>query len=153
MEMTLSRALRYKKRIIEKIRKLETDIQSNNSKAEGEERDADVKMCMKQRSAWTNHLIDFKLALQEATKPIQRLVFELAETKAELSFLQRISTTKGQVKARYREEPTMTYTAEITKKDVDTRTEELQKRIDELQTRIDAHNATTNVAVRDPELS
>lgn len=152
MEMTLSRALRYKKRIIEKIRKLESDIQSNNSVVEGEEREADVKLCMKQREVWTNHLIDFKLALQEATRPIQRLVFELAETKAELSFIQRIPTQKGQVRGRYRDEPNMTYVAEFTKKDVDAKTEELQKRVDELQTKIDAHNATTNVKLADPDL-
>jgi len=152
MQMTLSRALRYKKRIVEKIRKLESDIQSNNSKIEGEERDADVRLCLKQREAWVKHLVQFKLALQKATQPIQQLVFELAEAKAELAFLQRIPTTKGQIKGRYREETTTTYTAEITKPEVDTMTDTLQKRVDELQTKIDAHNATNNVEVADPQL-
>ena len=152
MEMTLSRALRYKKRIVEKIRKLEQDIFSNNSKVEGEEREADVRLCLGQRQAWVKHLVEFKLALQEATRPIQGLVFELAETKSELSFIQRINTTKGQVSGSYRDETTKVYTAEITKKEVDTLTETLQKNVDDLQTKIDAHNATTNVVVRDPEL-
>lgn len=152
MEMTLSRALRYKKRIVEKIRKLEQDVQTNNSKVEGEEREADVRLCLKQREAWVKHLVNFKLALQEATRPIQRFVFELAETKSELSFVQRINTQKGQVVASYRDDTTRTYSAEITKKEVDTITETLQKRVDDLQTKIDSHNATTVVNVKDPEL-
>lgn len=152
MQMTLSRALRYKKRIVEKIRKLEAEVQENNSKVEGEEREVDVRLALRQREAWVNHLVAFKLALQEATRPIQKLVFELAETKAELSFLQRVGTFHGTQKARYRDEPTMTYTAELRKKEVDTLTEALQKRVDELQTKIDAHNATTNLEVTEPEL-
>jgi len=92
MKMTLARALRYKKRVIESIRKFESDIQEVNSIVEGQERDTDVRLALKQRAAWVKHLVALKMSLQEATKPIQRLVFELAECKAEISFYQRLGT-------------------------------------------------------------
>ena len=152
MQMTLSRALRYKKRIVERIRKLESEVQENNSQIDGEERETDVRLALKQRAAWVQHLVAFKLALQEATRPIQKLVFELAETKAELSFLQRICTLHGTQRARYREDISTTYTAELRKKEVDTLTETLQKRVDDLQTKIDAHNATKQLEISEPDL-
>lgn len=38
MKMTLARALRYKKRVIEDIRKFESDIEESNSVVEGQQR-------------------------------------------------------------------------------------------------------------------
>lgn len=152
MKMTLARALRYKKRVIENIRKLETDIQSANSIVEGEMPDTDVTLALKQRDGWVKHLVSLKLSLQKATEPIQRLVFELAETKSEIAMLQRINTTHGTVKARYGGEPSLKYEATIRKNDRDKLVKGLQDRIDQYQTKIDAHNATVEIEVPDVEL-
>jgi hypothetical protein len=151
MKMTLSRALRHKKRVIETIRKFETDIQTANSIVEGEERDIDVRLSLKQRAGWVKSLVALKLALQEATKPIQRLIFELAEAKSEISFYQKLSTEHGTVKSRYGD-AAMKYEAEIRKLERDKLVKELQDRIDQLQTKIDAHNATVELEVPDAEL-
>lgn len=151
MKMTLARALRYKKRVVESIRKFENDIQASNCIVEGEERDSDIRLSLKQRSVWVEHLIGLKLALQKATQPIQRLILELAEAKSEIAFYQRLSTEHGTVKDRYGG-TAMKYESEIRKKERDKVVKELQDRIDQLQTKIDAHNATTDIEVPDMEL-
>lgn len=151
MKLTLARALRYKKRVVESIKKLETDIQQCNSIVEGEERETDITLALRQRSAWVKHLIALKLSLQNATGPIQKLVFELAEAKSEIAFYQRLSTENGMVKSRYGE-PSLKYEAKIRKGERDKIVKELQDQIDRLQTKIDAHNATVEIDVPDAEL-
>lgn len=152
MKMTLSRALRYKKRVVENIRRLESDVQLSNSVVKDEERVADVELSLRKREEWVKHLIALKLAVQKATEPIQRAVFELAEAKAECAFLQRISTQHGTTKPRYREEAAITYEAIIKKADQDKRVAALQDKIDTLQTKLDQHNATTEVEIPDLKL-
>jgi hypothetical protein len=151
-KMTLSRALRYKKRVIEKIRKFESDVQESNCKVEGEARDVDPAICLKQRAIWVNHLVDLKLAIQEATRPIQRLILELAEAKANIGFLQRIPTTHGSQRPRYRDEASVKYEAVIRKSQVDSSVASQQDVIDNLQTKIDLHNAETVIEINTPEL-
>lgn len=151
-QMTLARALRYKKRVIENIRRLEQDIDCNNSKVEGEVRDVDVLLALKQRSAWVNHLVDLKLALQQNTRPIQRLVLEMAETKAEIVFLQRMSIDHGTQRSNYRDEPSFKFDAVIRKSARDKMVQDLQDRIDQLQTKIDAFNAENFLEISTPEL-
>lgn len=151
-KMTLSRALRYKKRVIERIRKFESDVQENNSKVEGEARDVDPTLSIQLRESWVNHLIDLKLKVQEATRPIQRLVLELAEAKAEISFYRGISTVHGMHRPRYRDEAAVKYEAVIRKPEVDSAVSALQDKIDDLQTQIDNHNAETLIEINTPEL-
>ena len=151
-KMTLSRALRYKKRVIENIRNLESEIQENNSKVAETERECDPELALKIRKVWVNHLIELKLKIQEATRPIQRLILELAETKTEISFVSRIPTVHGVHRAHFRDEATLTYEAAIRKQEVNTLLTELRDRIDSLQTKIDLHNAETTITIDTPDL-
>lgn len=151
--MTLARALRYKKRVVETIRKLETDISENNSVLTGTEREVDVSVLLNQRDAWVKHLVDLKLAIQEATRPIQRLVLELAETKSEIAFFGKLDTTQGIKVDRYGiSDKEAKYESVVRKADKDARLKRLQERIDALQTKIDDHNTSVAVEVRAPEL-
>ena len=154
MKMKLSRALRYQKRVKESIRKLETDVQSDNSKVEGEERDTDITLALAQRAAWVNHLIDLKLATQMASSDIRRDILELAECKAEISFLQRLEVQKGTIKDRWsgRDGTTMKYTTILNKNQRDGMVGKLQDKIDAFQTKIDDFNTSTKLEVTDPEL-
>ena len=153
MQMKLSRALRYQKRVKETIRKLESDVQSDNSKPEGEERDTDISLAFKQRAAWVKHLTDLKLATQAASTDIRRDILELAEAKAEISFLQRLDVQKGTVKDRWdRQAPALKYVAIVNKNQRDGMVSKLQDQIDTLQTKIDNFNTATEVEVTDPEL-
>lgn len=149
-KMTLSRALRYKKRVVETIRRLETDIQTYNSRLDGTEVEVDIRKAIKDRQLWVEHLVDLKLKLQEATRPIQRLVLELAEAKSEISFWQKISVNNGKMMGMYDDKPTV-YFAEVKKTERDQSVINLQKRIDQLQTNIDAFNATNTIEIQSPE--
>jgi hypothetical protein len=152
-KMTLARALRYKKRVVETIRSLETDVQSTNSVVEGSEREVDVRMSLKRRDGWVKHLVDLKLAVQEASRPIQRLILELAETKSEIAFWSRLDTTNGVKSDRYGyKEGETKVEAVVRKSEKDERVKALQTKIDAYQTKIDDHNASTLVEVRSPEL-
>jgi hypothetical protein len=151
--MTLSRALRYKKRVIETIRSLETDISSNNSVVVGSEREVDVRVALQKRQAWVNHLVDLKLAIQDATKPMQRLVLELAEAKSEISFWNKLDTTNGVRKDRYGYgDPEAKVEAEIRKAERDESVKVLQEKIDSYQTKLDDFNASTLIEVKAPDL-
>ena len=152
MQMKLSRALRYQKRVKETLRKLESDIHADNSKVEGEGRDTDIRLALKQRTAWINHLLELKLATQQASTEIRRDILQLAEAKSEIAFLQRLNVTKGTVRARFRDEQSTKYDAVIGKNERDTMVSALQDQIDALQTKIDNFNTSTMVEVSEPEL-
>jgi predicted nucleic acid-binding Zn-ribbon protein len=138
--------------VIEKIRTLESEIQSNNSRIEDEERDCDVRLAWKQRTQWTRHLIDLKLRIQEATRPIQTLILELAEAKSEIAFWQRVPTVHGTQRSRFRDETTVKYVAEVRKPELDKIVADLQTKINSLQNKIDVHNAETTVEISAPDL-
>ncbi len=152
--MTLARALRYKKRVVETIRSLESDIQSENSVISCQERETDIRTAMKQREAWVKHLVDLKLAIQEATRPIQRLVLEMAEAKSEIAFWNRVDTSHGTKKDRYGSygDPEVKVEAEVRKSERESVLKNLQNRIDQLQTKIDDHNASTMIQANSPAL-
>ncbi len=146
-KITLSRALRYKKRVLERLRSAESDVQTYNSLAAGAVREVDVMEKIKEREKIVLHLLDLKIAMQDATRPIMPLVFQLSETKSEIAFWQRIPTVHGKVRAHYRDEAETEYWAIIRKNEVDEKVCKLQDRIDALQTRIDAHNASTSIEI------
>lgn len=149
--MTLAKALRYKKRVIEAIRQLETDIQTNNSKGEGEEREIDVLTAMKTRSSFVEHLVELKSLIQEKTRPIQYLILQLAEAKSEISFIQKLDVTHGLSRGRWETTP-VKYEAIIRKSERDKMVKDLQKKIDDIQSKIDMHNAATTLEIETPEL-
>lgn len=150
--MTLARALRYKKRVIERIRSLETDIQGHNSIIVGSTREFDVLQGLEDRHTLIQHLVNLKLSIQEATKPVQRIVLELAETKSEIAFLQRIDTKHGVIKDQWKDAPPVEYIALIRKASRDDRVKILQKQVDKLQTQLDSHNASVFLEIEVPEI-
>lgn len=153
MEMTLARALRYAKRVKEKISKVEGDIASYNSIIEGAEREIEGTIAenMARREKLVDHLIELKLATIKATQPVMPVILRLSELKGKIAFLNRIGMTHGVVNDRYGTGQPTKYVAEIRKGDRDKQVVELQGQIDELQGKVDAHNANTKINVNDVE--
>lgn len=152
MNMTLSRALRYKKRVLESIQKTESDIQLSNSVIIGTEREVDVRQVLANRTAWIKHLLDLKQAIVSATRPVERMILELAEAKAQIVFLKRVPHQSGKV-IQYSGDQPLEYNAVIRKSEIDQTVSDLQDQIDKLQTAIDQHNATTMITLECPVLS
>ena len=151
MKMTLSRALRYKKRVIEEIRKAEQAVQAYNSVVEVEGRECDIRAEIENRKKWVSHLLNLKVAVIAATAPIQKMVLELAEAKSEISYVSKINTLHGKQQARFRDDVSISYEAVVRKKEQAEWISSLQVKIDDLQTKIDAHNATTEIEIPDVE--
>jgi len=146
--MTIAKALRYKKRVVSKISKLESDIIENNSIVEGGEREINVKAALAQREDTVRHLIDVKLAISTASAPIQRMILQCAEAKSRISFYNRVPTNHGKSKDRWDENLTV-YEAELRKQKKDQEVAELESAIDEFQSNIDAFNHANNVEFGD----
>jgi len=151
-QMTLARALRYKKRVVAKIAALEADIQTNNTLIEGAEREVDIRQSLKDRDALVRHLTDLKLAMTRATSAVFPMILDVAELKSKIAFLGRIPTTHGVHRDRYGE-TNATYVAELRKKEVTKAVTDLQAQIDDLQAKIDAHNNKVTVEVSDPTVA
>lgn len=142
--ISLARALTYKKRVVESLRKLD----------EGTKPETDIKLALQQREGLVKHLILLKLTLMEATKKIQEKIFELGEAKSEISIYQGLNTTSGRVRQHsYREgDSVITFTAVISKQEKDKTVKALQEKIDNLQQEIDAHNNTTKIEIPEMDL-
>lgn len=147
-QLTLARALRYKKRVVAKIAALEADIQTNNTLIEGAEQEVDIRQALKDRDALVSHLTELKLAMTKATFSIFPHILEVAELKSKIAFLGRIPTTHGVHRDRYGE-TNATYRAELRKKEVTNTVTQLQSQIDDLQAKIDAYNNKTTITLED----
>tara|TARA_Y100000034_G_scaffold117749_1_gene157567 strand:+ start:16962 stop:17423 length:462 start_codon:yes stop_codon:yes gene_type:complete len=147
-KMTIAKALRYKKRVVSRISKLEADIVANNSVVEGGEREINVSAALAQRGDTVSHLITVKLAISSASAPIQRMILECAESKSQIAFLSRVPVQHGLQSDRWQEQTT-TYEAELRKAERDAKVLELEDRIDELQSQIDSFNNANHVEFTD----
>lgn len=145
--MTLAQALRYKKRLVEKIRKTEGDIQSNNSYMKENSPEVDVTELFQRRKQLVKDLIQLKLTTQTATQTIMPQILELAETKSEIAFWQRVPTTFGVQRDQWGDQPPVEYVATYRKSQVDAIVESLQDKVDSLQTQIDAYNNATEITL------
>ena len=150
--MNLSRALRLKKRIVENIRKLEKDIQAQNSVLKpnaGEEHSKSIRDKFALRQKYVSQLVNLKQQIQTATAPIMDLVLTLAEVKAEIAFWQAVNTAHGLQERQWGDMPPLEYVAVYSRSEVDEAVANLQNNIDTLQTKIDNFNATTTLVLVD----
>jgi hypothetical protein len=148
--ITLSRALKYKNRVIEKMRKIETDIQANNSILEGAERNYDPNVLLEERLILESHLVDLKLKIDAANAPIKESIIRMQELKSRLTFLQSIGTAHGKQQSHrnlYGDEGEVVYQAVIRKNRVDKMISDINRLIDGLQEEIDRHNNTQTIDI------
>jgi hypothetical protein len=146
-KMTLAKLLRYKNNVVEAMAECQEQIQTSNSVLVGVERECDVKAEMARLDQLVAHLLEVKALKMRATAPIQWQIFELAELKSRIRFLEGLRTAHGQ-QTTYREDvPIVAYDAVIRRNDVTQEVRALRKKIDTLQTAIDAFNADTVIDV------
>lgn len=150
MKITLARALKVKKRIIEKITKISNDITTYNRVAVGNPRDVDINQLILDRTFFKNTLITLKVKIFEAGNSIREEIFRLSELKDDIIFYKGISTERGKVYRRsiLDDERDVEYEVILTKANIDNLIKELQKQIDTIQFDvIDKHNNTTMVDI------
>ena len=91
-------------------------------------------------------LIELKVALSAANQPIQRLIFELAEHKASIAMLNKVSTKHGMVVEGYAGVQ-VRYVAQLRKPDIDREIRRLEQEIDRIQDLLDHFNHATMITI------
>jgi DNA repair exonuclease SbcCD ATPase subunit len=145
--ITLAKALKVKNRLAGRLAKVQTDIETYNSVLEGQADQVNVLVLVKTREELVDGLVTIKTAISEANREIQRAIYDLAEKKASVQFLNGINTRHCAQPAVYPGQPDHKYVATLKKADVDAQVQRLEKEIDALQDQIDSFNHAHTVAV------
>jgi hypothetical protein len=148
-KMNLSQALRNQKRVKEMIAKLSKGISEHNSILEGGSRELDIHKAIELRDFLKNRLIDIKLVLQEASRPIQRKILEISELKDQLSFYQKLNVKNGKHLTEGYQAIEVTYAAVIRKIDVEKKCVQIHQEMDNLYSQIDEFNNAHFVELED----
>jgi len=153
-QVSLSKALKYKKRVESTISRVSQDIQSYNvvvyEKNEKPEREVDIRRLQKDRKRLVDHLVAIKTSLMAANRPIYGDILRLAELKGTIAFLGRIATNHGPVLHQFikGDIPRM-QSAEIRKTEIDEQIVKLETEIDQIQDHLDEFNALTRIEILD----
>ena len=147
MEITLSKALKMKNRLVGRLAKVQIDIQVFNSVPEGQAGQVNVPVLMQTRAALVEAVVALKTAINEANRQTQRDIYELAEKKATVQFLAGVITRYGPQPAVYPNTTEVNYIAALKKADVDAQVVKLENEIDQLQDRLDQFNHDHKIEV------
>lgn len=150
MKITLTKALKRKKKLLAEIAKYFERFSNNNSHEVSTKTNYDAKENYELWLAKTQELINLKTAIQIANAPIYPKIFEMAEHKAMIDKLRYVNTKSGQHKipGGYNQpNETVEYNAFLDVVSKDKLVEELEDKIENLQAEIEAFNAVTNIEV------
>jgi hypothetical protein len=145
IEITLARALKLKNRLAGRLAKLDSDFETYNSLPAGTDR-PDVKVLYAERNKLVAELIELKVAINAANRPMQRTIFELGEAKSLVALMTKTSTKHGKVVEGYHGTE-VEYVAQFRKGEIDREVRRLEVLIDRLQERLDAFNHRTMIAI------
>jgi len=149
--ISLARALKLKNRLKGRFAKVTADITAYNSqyvtpgKNGGEGTvEVDVAALAARREKLRAALIAVKLAINNKNGPIQEAIYQLAEYKGEIDFLNKLPTQHG---PEYYGTVLRERRAFKRKSEVDECVKKLEAEIDALQEKIDQHNYGTKIDV------
>ena len=150
--MSISRGLKEKSRIIEKLDDLRKKIEIYNAVDIGRKRPLNVSDMISQCSVLEDNLLRIKAAIAAANVPIERELAELLLVRSLISFYNGLNTEETREETRYlkndeRETVTINRDVIITQVDVLKKVEELRQRLDAAQDIVDEFNATHRIEV------
>jgi hypothetical protein len=143
--MTLAKALKRKNRLAQKISKLQTEIQRENSVQKDDPRKIKVEDLMVELKERVLQLIKLKIAIFIASAPMRESILTLSELKSQIIFLQGISTREGKI-SEYGD-TVVEYTAAFDKLYIREQVEICEQKIDAIQDELDKFNHTTEINV------
>jgi len=146
--MKLFQALKLKNKLVGEINNMKQLILQKNSLNSGEKNYYDSKQLLVELKQYVKDLNMLKIAINVANLNIQESIYNLAETKALLTFVKSINTTEGTIKNRsfagVNEDEYIVGINELEKNNL---ISEYQGLIDQLQDKIDIYNHTTDCLV------
>jgi len=150
-QVSLSKVLKYKKRVSAAISRVSRDIQSHNvvthDASRDPEREVDIRQLQKDRKRLVDHLVTIKTLLMSANQPIYGDIFRLSELKGTIAFLEHIGTSHGPMSRYSKDDTPQKQSAEIRKAEVDEQIVKLEMDIDQIQDKLDEFNAMTKIEV------
>ncbi len=146
-EITLAKALKIKNRLAGRLAKVQADVQTYNSVPQGQADQVNVPALLRTREELVAALVSLKTAINDANRPAQRDIYDLAEKKATAQFLAAVATRHGPQPPVYPSTVEVVYVAALKKADVDGRVARLESEIDQLQDRLDQFNHDRTIAV------
>lgn len=147
-KVTLAKALKQRKRLIQQVTQLDARIARNNSVLEGNSREGSVVEMLAERRKLIDKVVATKVAMYNANAGVQHRIFLIAELKGLIQSLQTLDTKEGkQDTFGYRNAEASVYNAELSRTAVETKIADLEAEIDAIQDEIDQYNHNTEVVL------
>lgn len=148
-KLTLAKVLKLRKRLSGLLARTQQEISLYNSHLENQPDVPDVAGLIKRREDLVAAIVKLKLVQYEANRDLIERLYNLAEKKGKVQWLQTLNTRTGQqMTPNYSQPANPLYTniiAHIKKSDVDAEVKKLESEIDALQDEIDQYNNTKRV--------
>jgi len=150
--LSIAQALVYKKRVIQELTKVSSEIAKYNSveifenEAFANRDGVDINTLVQRREELKTHLIQLKLVLWDESQSIRPDILKLAELKDDMMFWGTVDTKHGKVKDKYESEPS-NFDACIKKQEVEQTKLDIQREIDRIQNQIDKFNYTKDITI------
>lgn len=148
MIMTLSKALRYKKKLLAKIAKITTRLSNCISAEESKEYSFIFSDVVAEYDALINHLTELKVAIQTANIEILPTIYKMAELKSKCQQLENLNLD-GLNYMRYGSGPLPQIKYQLTEQHRSDMVEKLQNEIEKMQDEIEAFNASKTIKISD----
>lgn len=154
MNVTISKALKIKNRVIREISSLEDKITKHNQvmyipDTQKPKYELDTKFLHGELFEKRNLLAIIKTSIHNASEPVRIKIFQLSELKSHIKFVDVIPAENGTVTKKY-SDVLKNVKSQINVQDIDNFKKELQEKIDNIQDELDEFNAITKVEI--PEL-
>jgi hypothetical protein len=149
-EINLSRALKVKNRMVNRLAQLNAILTGYNSRPEGNH-EYDVREVYRERMVLAALLVRLKVAINAANHPVQALIYELSECKALIATLQQVNTQHGPTTEGYAG-TRVTYVAQFRKIEIDKEIRRVEAEIDRIQDELDRFNHRTLITVETASL-
>lgn len=145
--VSLSKALKLKNRKVQKVNSLRSKIHNSNSVLMGSDPDFRVADLYPELQKELADLWNLKAKINAANVPVHPLIYEMAEIKGQITWLNSLNTARGKQMTGYMQTEPQEYVAQMDAVQVAAEVDRLQVRLDEIQDELDRHNATVQIDI------
>lgn len=147
MEVTLSKALKIKNRLISEVQDLQSKIREYNQVHEDNFAPFNVEEMLNELQATKEKLVTLKTNIHNKCEPIRNNIFKISELKDTLKFLSEVPTKSGMVKSHSYSQEMIPMKSYISSMEMDKHIKTIRAEIEDLQDTIDVFNAKTTILV------
>lgn len=145
-QITISRALKLKNKLVSEINKEWAKVSSYNSNIAEAVVPYDIEACYKRWEELKGKLVELKTKIHLANAPVYGVIFAMSEMKESAKLLNALVCQEGAIVDRYgRNETPLVYATVITLATKEERIALLEKKIEEMQDVLEEHNASTKI--------